>query len=94
MTCTMNLDQCYLHQQRTTFEPPRYEAMKSATEAVVVPGAVVLEVAEVVGVLSRLLRGGGGVGGLMTPWRIRRHGRVMCSITVGEALDPPAIKNS
>ena len=68
--------------------------MKSATEAELAAGATVPEAAEEVGVLSLLLRGGGGVGGLITPCRIRRQGRVMCSITVGEALDPPAIRNN
>lgn len=77
-----------------TFEPPKYEAMKSATEIVIAPDVPVLEAVVVVGVLSLLLRGGGGVGGLITPWRIRRQGRVICSITVGEAVEPPDIKNN
>lgn len=78
----------------STFEPPKYEAMKSATEIVMAPEVPVVQAVVVVGVLSLLFRGGGGVGGLITPWRIRRQGRVMCSITVGEAVDPPDIKNN
>lgn len=69
--------------------------MKSATEIVMAPEVPIPEaVAVVVGVFSLLLRGGGGVGGLITPWRMRRQGSVMCSITVGEAVDPPDIRNN
>lgn len=72
----------------------REEALVVAAVAEAAAAMAPLEEELAVGVLSLVLRGGGGVGGRITRWRMRRQGRVMCSMTVGEALDPPAIRNS